>query len=549
MKKKYIIPSIFLLIIAISSSCLKGNFKLSKIAGSFWEPDVAIPLINSNLSLNEILTVSNANGNFSVGADNLITLVYKGNLFSLMAKDFIQIPNQLLANQASIGNTALINGFNSATVPFQFTFPAVATTLNFNPGTGAQTIDSLKLRNGLLSINLKSYYPQQTEFKITIPNARKNGNVFSQTLSIPPATAPNYSAQNFSFDLSEYKISLIENGLPNKLKVEFETKLIKTSNEPIANTNDKIEYSLNFANLAFQYLYGNIGYQLLAPNKDTVAISIFNNVLSGSINLPDAVLKIKINNSFGVPIRAQFEELTGLNPNAITPIYPFSGPGVTQVLDIHKPTFLGGTDTTNFVLDHSNSNVLDVFGQNTPKYVIYKLKAESNPPPQPMPITNFMADTSRFKVDMEINMPLSGRIGKIIFQDTIQFRFQEVNELQSLSLITYFKNGFPLEANVQVYFADSLGLVIDSLMQNNQILMPGAPVNIAGRVTGPTENTTEINYPAAKIANLSKVRKVYVKATTATSTYQNNPNTIVKIYGDYRLEVKISGRAKLKFKI
>lgn len=546
MKKKYFIHAIFLLIIAVSSSCLKGNFKFSKIAGSFWEPDVAIPLINSNLSLNEILTVSNANGNFSVGADNLITLIYRGNLFSLMAKDFIQIPNQLFSNQASIGNTTVINAFNSASTPFQFTFPAIATSLNFNPGTGAQTIDSLKLKNGLLSINIKSYYPQQTEFKITIPNARKNGIVFSQTLSIPPATVPNYSAQNFSFDLSEYKISLIENGQPNKLKLEFTPKLIKTSNEPITSANDKIEYSLNFANLAFEYIYGNIGYQLLAPNKDTVAISIFNNVLSGSINLPDADMEINISNSFGVPIKATFEELSGLNPNATIPFFPFSGPGVTQDRAINAPTFLGDIAFTTFTLDNNNSNVLSVFGQNTPKYVIYKLKAESNPPPQPAQIQNFMADTSRFKVDMKINMPLSGSIGKIIFQDTIQFRFQEVNELQSLSLITYFRNGFPLEANVQVYFADSLGLVIDSLMQNNQILMSGAPVDAAGRVTGPTENTTEINYPAAKIANLSKVRKVYVKATT--STY-NNGNTLVKIYGDYRLEVKISGRAKLKFRI
>ena len=159
---------------------------------------------------------------------------------------------------------------------------------------------------------------------------------------------------------------------------------------------------------------------------------------------------------------------------------------------------------------------------------------------------NFMADTSRFKVDMEINMPLTGSIGQIVFQDTIQFRFQEVNELQSLNLITYFKNGFPLQANVQVYFADSLGFVIDSVMQNNQILLPSATVGANGRVNAASESTTEINYPQPKIANLAKVRKVYVKAST--STY-NNGNTTVKIYGDYRLELKISGRAKLKFKI
>ena len=77
-------------------------------------------------------------------------------------------------------------------------------------------------------------------------------------------------------------------------------------------------------------------------------------------------------------------------------------------------------------------------------------------------------------------------------------------------------------------------------------MLASALVGANGRVTTPTEKNTEILYPEEKILRLKKVRKIYVKAST--STFQNGTQN-VKIYSDYRLDLKIAGRAKLKFKI
>jgi hypothetical protein len=89
-----------------------------------------------------------------------------------------------------------------------------------------------------------------------------------------------------------------------------------------------------------------------------------------------------------------------------------------------------------------------------------------------------------------------------------------------------------------------MGYVLDSLLQDD-IILSSAIVGSNGRVTTATEKNTEIVYPEEKIQRLKKVRKIYVKATT--STYQNGAQN-VKIYSDYRLDLKIAGRAKLKFK-
>jgi hypothetical protein len=120
-----------------------------------------------------------------------------------------------------------------------------------------------------------------------------------------------------------------------------------------------------------------------------------------------------------------------------------------------------------------------------------------------------------------------------------------VEELQSLGLKLSLTNGFPVESKVQVYFADSLGSLVDSLLEDN-VVLAAAPVGSNGRVTAPTEKNTEINYPAEKISRLGRVRKIYVKAITSTL---DNGSRNVKIYSDYRIDLKISGRAKLKFEL
>jgi hypothetical protein len=182
---------------------------------------------------------------------------------------------------------------------------------------------------------------------------------------------------------------------------------------------------------------------------------------------------------------------------------------------------------------------------NLPRFLIYKIDALSNPPPPAATIKNFIEDSSKFNVDVDINIPLEGSLKNLIFQDTIMFKFQEVEELQSLGLKLSLKNGFPIETKVQVYFADSIGYVLDSLLQDD-VVIASALVGANGRVTIASEKNIEVLYPEEKILRLKKVRKIYVKAST--TTFQNG-NQNVKIYSEYRLDLKIAGRAKLKFKI
>lgn len=532
-----------IVVISLLGSCLKGNFKLKKLADSFWEPDVAVPLVNSSMTLNNILKLSNANNNFSIGSDNFVTLVYRGNLFSLRADEVLKIPDQPLNTSFTFPGTAL-NAFDLMTMQdtFQVT-PPLTTNFDFNSGSADSFIDSLYIKNCLFAINLISTFQHQLLLTINIPDAKKNGISFSQTVEVPPAGNSNIT-RSVNFNMANYVVKLNQNGTPNKLKMTFSFKLIKTTSTILPGHNS-MAIVMSLSDIAFKNLFGSIGQKLLAPNTDTIPITLFNNgIAGGGISVTNASLDIRISNAFGIPIRATFQKFQGYNPLSITPIINIVSPLFINPLPISTPSQIGQSASSSLSLNSSNSNINNVLTY-LPHYLIYKIDALSNPPPPYPVMQNFIEDSSRFKVDVDINLPLEGTLKNLVFQDTIMFKFQEVEELQSLNLKLFFKNGFPIETKVQVYFADTMGYVLDSLLQDDIILASGIVGN-NGRVTTASEKTTEINYPEQKILNLKKVRKIYVKGTT--STFQNGSKN-VKIYSDYRLDLKISGRAKLKFKI
>jgi hypothetical protein len=392
-------------------------------------------------------------------------------------------------------------------------------------------------------MNLISGFSHQLLVTISIPGAIKNNLPFKQVIDIPAASSSTIS-RNVNFSLAGYRINLNDNGNPNKLKINFGLKIIKV-NASIQPGQDNLDLVMSLSNITFKTLHGSIGTQSLSPKVDTIPITLFNNsLLGGAIAFQNASLGIIITNAFGVPISGSFQQLKGYNPTSSTPIINFipTNLPVPIPVTIPIPPQLGQSATSSLMLNSTNSNLNAVLA-NLPRSLIYQINATSNP--QNPQIQNFIQDSSRFKVDLDISIPLEGSLKNLVFQDTILFKFKDVNELQSLGLKLFLKNGFPIETNVQVYFADSLGSVLDSLLQD-KLLLAAAPVGSNGRVSSSTEKNTEIDYPQEKIERLGKVRKIYVKALTNTF---DNGNRNVKIYSDYRIDLKIAGRAKLKFEL
>lgn len=542
MKRNFRSILIFFVAVSLLCGCLKDNFNFSKLSNSFWEPDVAMPLVNSSLSLENILKISAANDNFSIGADNFVTLVYRGNIFSVKAEEAINIPDPVTPLQNSFSLTGpQITVFNSLPAGQTDTLPNVSSVLSFD--LSPHDIDSLILKGGILAFNLSYNFPVQATVNLTFPGIKKNGVVLKGTLNMVAASPGSPSTGSLSFDLTGAKIDLQTGTGPG---IEMVHQLILTKSAGInLTTANQMNFQLTYTQLKFTRLFGFFDFSQaqLAPYQDTVAITLFDNVFgNNAFQFTNPSIGVTITNSFGIPIIGEmqvFKTYAPLHsPNSINVTFPFNpiqipAPAITQI---------GQTASISYQLNNQNSNV-NLALSISPRYLIYKLR---NLPVPPQVNQYFVCDTSRFKVDLDIDLPLEGSVNRLVFQDTIPFEFQDVEELQELLLKAFIVNEFPLEARMQIYFADSLGFVRDSLLNSDQLIIRAAQP-LSGAETVPAQKITEVNYTADRIRNLKRVKQIYVKAITSSAGANSGKN--IRIYSTFKIDVKLSAKAKLKFEI
>jgi len=524
------------IIVLTIPACIKDNFDFNKLAKTEYAPNIAVPLVYSSLTVQDILTNGDHNGVITIGNDNFCTIIYKGNLFSLKGSDLIKLPNQQPPSYSASLTPAQITALSAAgTVTASY-----SQTVTFNSGT--TKIDSMSFKSGSLDISLNSSFKYSGQIVIKIPAAKKNGNAFSRTLPFTYTGTVPVTATG-SFDLTGYSVDMTLGGTTsNQFVVDYDITL--TGSGAPALITDVMTLSQSFNNMGFNKIFGDVGQLALSPNRDTVALSIFKNALgNGTFTLVNPSVKVLISNSYGIPISANISQLDGYNPPATYPIT-----GSPNPLPILSPSFsqIGQTLKDSFSLTSSNSNIVTVINK-TPKYVIYKINSLSNPGGPTH--YNFVLDSSYFKVDMEVNMPLWGTAKDFTLIDTLPLTFDQAipDHVESALFRIYNSNGFPFDMEMQAYFTDTLYKKLDSLVIPNQLILQSASVNAGtGMVVSPTPKTYDAVVSKSRLLNLKNAKHVLIKAVAATT---NGGATNVKIYSYYKLDVKLGMQIQVKTKI
>jgi hypothetical protein len=519
-------------------ACVKDNFQLDKLAKTEWNPNLAVPLVYSSLSIQDILN-KDKSGLINVGNNQFCTLIYNGNLFSTTASDFIKIPNQQISYSASLDASQIIILTNNATVTASY-----SQTINFISGTiNAPKIDSIKFKTASMTININSDFPYTGQILLKIPTAKKNGVVFSKLISLPySGTLPIIAAT--TFDISGYTFDMTNAGTTyNQFVINYDLTLMGTSNVPPTSLN-KVSIMGTINDVKFDKIFGDIGQQSLTLDKDTVQVGIFKNSIAGNISLVDPKVKVTITNSYGVPINASIDQFDGYTPGS--PAYAVTGS--PNPLPIFSPNFsqVGQSLEGSFSLNNTNSNIVDVV-KNFPRSFIYKLNSQTNPAGPTH--ANFVLDTSRFKVDMEVQLPLWGTAKNFMLMDTINFKMDStvIDEAESVLLRTYNSNGFPIDMEMQIYFVDSTYKKLDSLVTPNQLILQSALINTTtAQVISPTEKVYDAIFDRTKLQHLKNTKYLLIagKASTTSGGTKN-----IKIYSYYKLGVKLGLQIKVKKKI
>lgn len=538
-KLRYIILMCISILFVLSSCVKEGDFDFDKLADNQFDPTIAAPFVNSKLMLKDILKDTSGIIQTNI-SDNSLKLVYNlENMVSILAKDLFVIPDQSIPIDTANINlvSSGVTSYFSITKPYSFQLPD--TTKN-------QRVDSIFIKTAFLKLFLKTDINHSWKLRVTLPDVIKpNGSVLVVELDV------NYSNQSLPYttvfspiDLSGCKIRFNNsNGKKNELIIKMEQWVYPDANP--YNNPYYIQLQDNLEDITYDKLIGYIGpYDYSVTDTMKIQDDHIKDLLK-HINFAKVGISADIKNSYGLPINIHIDTILA---KANTGNYLVTNfPNSSNTVGVNYPNInqLGQTVTT--LIPYTENSSLANAINKTPNEIIFKVTGKLNPNANSS-VSNFVIDTSKFAVSVHVELPLEGKVSGFVLEDTIGFDLaSKLKDLNDVSFRINTSNAFPLDAFVQVYFANPIGKIIDSLIVDGQSVIQSGIVNANGIVSIPTNKTTEVVMPALKVRKIEQanVQKLYIKARL--TSYNGGANN-VKITNDNYFDIKLGMKAKVILK-
>lgn len=380
------------------------------------------------------------------------------------------------------------------------------------------------MREGRVRVKVRSTIPTELYLDYTIPSATKDGQVYSLSKTIPAATSGTVEADEY-FPLDGYTFDFTGvsqnevNKFYNDIKVD-----IQPTNTPVRlTTADTLFVEISVDGLKPQDVTGYLG-QKSYTIQEIILTDVFDDPLLNQIDFKTINLGFDVVNTFGIPSKVTIDNLSVIGNQG-------AGQAVLSSNTIDLPA------TTSMVskgVDVKNGKSLV---ELNPYQVNIDLDLELNPEGNTPPNTNTATNQEYLAVNIKLDIPLEFSTSNYLFSDSSQFDGinYDLSDLNETTLTLVGKNTFPIEMVPIIYFADSDGVVFDSLVTTERIL--AADIDVDGRTKGVQESF--INYPISvdRLESLLAASNVYFNASL--STYP--ADEAVVLYAGYYLKLSLVG--------
>lgn len=534
MKTKHVSSASFLLLLFLFSCVKEGDFEFDKLASNQYDPTIAAPFVSSRISLKEILNDTSGFIQTEI-ADNSLKIVYDTIKDSKMAKDLFIIDNQNLVSDTSNMVFPVIPANDSTsysiTRPYPFTMP--------KPG---QRLDSVFIKTATLKLDINTNINHSGKIQLTTPNITyPDGHSFSVLI---PLTYSGGTTQVYQdIDISGCKIKFNNTpGHPNELIFKYNHVIYGDGNANLPLNS--IHLKSDITDISYNKLIGYIGpYDITF--QDTINIPEGNiKELLQYISFYKIGLSSDLTNSYGLPIDIHFDTILAITPtgNVLVTNFPLANP-----TGISHPTINQIGQSINTAIPFQQNPSLITAINKSPSKIIFKVTGKLNPgsATSPPTTTNFVLDTSKFRVGVHVELPLEGKINGFVHQDTIGFDLAEkIRNADEVSFKINTINAFPLDANVQVYFADFSCHIIDSMITNGDNIIRSGIVGANHLITSATSKLTDIVLSKERIRKIQTMntRNLIIKGKL---TSYNNGSQDVKITNDNYLDIKLGMKVKI----
>lgn len=471
--------------------------KSDKIIGPQWEPEFAVPILNTEFSMADLLSRLDSNSYIQTQNDGLLSLVYEDQLASVTGTSLLSLPN--------------------------LPVPMFDTTQRV--GFPVEGIKMLGIKQGLLNYSFESVDVGNHELVVQIPEASQNGQAYEQVVAF---SAPGTFAG--TLDLSGYDLDLSTERMTFKY---FARPTGGSERKPLLN------FFFEITDLDYDQINGYLGTQDLELGGDSIQMDVFEDLIDGEFRINDPRISITLDNTYGVPIEVQARKFEVQTSEGLIAL---DHTGLENGLPINFPELsaIGSSARTIIEINKDNSNIADLLSSK-PSGISYDLSATLHPEGDTSNV-GFVLDNSGFDLGLRVEVPLDIQLSDIELEQDLGLELTSMDQVESAELILITENGFPLELVLQAYFLDEQGTVQDSLFDGPAQLLSAASVDQNGRVIESSSSTLDIALTAERWYRLQNSAEIRIKAEIATTNAGSVP---VKFYDDYNLKVKLGALAEL----
>jgi hypothetical protein len=537
-------PAILIpVIILMGISCIKDKYDWNKFSDELEiHARIAAPLIKGSLSLDEIVNEISSENIGQFPDDSLVYIVYSDTFGSISSTSLISIPDQMFPESFTDSDISLNPEWTASgtgdTIEFIKQKNGVLNVSN------NEKIDSLRIKTAILEIKVSSSFRHLGILHIHSNSIRKNRQPFMKEILISSSSGSFTSMVDVPLD--DHVISF-DNSNPSVTVLPFMIELYLINSGAPVQTGQRCNITISLESIRFSSIFGYLGEYDLFSGNGTFNIGIYDE-MQGNWDLVFADPKFAIitSNSFGIPVEISLENVTAWSEkNHLTTPVTFSGVNPFDV-NFQDINHIGQYAGDSLVICKDNSNILLAAGTEPNKFS-YDISAKTDPSGPSGPY-NFATDSSELNTVFEIILPLWLMGKDIILRDTGTFDIEKdlgdfYEYMDYLRITLAGTNGFPVKSSLQVYFSDSSGMVLDSLVSGSSFIIEPAETDPDGRVISTTEFKIVAEFKKDRLNRIRDTKKIIYRA--AVNTADASSGQCVRFYAYNKIDFKLSSKAEL----
>ena len=480
-----------------------------------WTPITAVPLVDTRFDLGDVLDVvsdSAGTGPIEDLGGGELAFVYDESYEGTLAEEWLVLPEESLGESLVLGD-AEAAALNLATGPIPFSDTLSAQLLLTQP-EGAR-LETIFLSGGELTFELNSNLGDDVSGEVVIPQLVDPmglpwSSVWTQGMLDQGPVMEVEMLEGWTLLPSQFGTDT------NAVHVEY-TVYVTNDLAHTAQAGESLEVEFALTGLTYDRVEGNFGQVAIQIEQSSVALALFDDrFTTNDLAIERARLSLAVTNGFGVP--AVLDSLRFFTESGGEPMVEFE----TSQTDLQVAPAEGdasGAVVSTWEVDETNSNVVDFFSENEVGMEL-GMYIRTNPVDVEPGMPNFLDADGFVQADLHAEVPLSIRAGQVDFIDTLDMSLLDIDEtaeLDSAELRMILHNGFPFGLEVQAWFLDAQGDVVDSLAPAPLDIFAAPDVAADGLPVAPAEFRFDFKLDWDRADRLRTAERVVVRAWGQTS--------------------------------